>query len=77
MQINMVASFSKGANIESFLGDFMCDSCDFETSIKFDTILGKEALIESFQGRACRECSDGTLELEADEDSYLEFMNED
>ena len=72
MQINMVASFSKGATIESFIGRFMCMECDSEKDYLFDGKKSREALLGECSTITCENC-DVPMELETDEESFLEF----
>lgn len=75
-QVAMMTSVRHGATIVSFVGNYICDDCDHEYPVSYETNLGLDKITEIHNAQACPNCG-GDTELEAEAETYFRFLQDD
>ena len=72
-QVNMIPSFSAGAEIVSFLVDYICPSCEKSHRVLIETSSVPKGT--SPTNPKCPHCRESDMETEELEDEYFAFLN--
>ena len=72
MQMNMMAMFKGAAKVRSFYGDYTCESCGHEQTVRFET-QPKRDLQKELTKQPCGKCG-SNLSLDEDDENYLIFL---